>query len=149
MFECQNEAAYAYDWAQSDGSKNVKHASCWNIKGLPYKLDEVDLDEYSGKYFPSNIGPTASPSEYNNPKFPQTYKWKARGPTPSRLIQLAFHDCLRYKDGSGGCDGCLNWSGMGYASPRFKPTMHDMDETDNMFPPRWGLFIYGSDKYGK
>ena len=36
----------------------------------------------------------------------------------SRLIQLAFHDCLRYEDGSGGCDGCLNWAGMGYSSPR-------------------------------
>lgn len=131
MFECQNEAAYAYDWAQSDGSKNVKHASCWNIKGLPYKLDEVDLDEYSGKYFPSNIGPTASPSEYNNPKFPQTYKWKARGPTPSRLIQLAFHDCLRYEDDSGGCDGCLNWSGMGYVSPRVK------DQFQEKTPDEW------------
>ena len=36
----------------------------------------------------------------------------------SRLIQLAFHDCLKYEDGSGGCDGCLNWAGMGYSSPR-------------------------------
>ena len=33
-----------------------------------------------------------------------------------RLIQLAFHDCLRYEDGTGGCDGCLNWAGMGWNS---------------------------------
>ena len=36
----------------------------------------------------------------------------------SRLIQLAFHDCLKYEDGTGGCDGCLNWAGMGYIAPR-------------------------------
>jgi len=29
-----------------------------------------------------------------------------------KVIQLAFHDCLKYEDGSGGCDGCLNWTGM-------------------------------------
>ena len=26
---------------------------------------------------------------------------------------LSFHDCLRYADGGGGCDGCLNWHGVG------------------------------------
>ena len=31
---------------------------------------------------------------------------------------LSFHDCLRYKDGSGGCDGCLNWVGV---NERFDP----------------------------
>ena len=25
------------------------------------------------------------------------------------LIRLGFHDCLTYTDGTGGCDGCLNW----------------------------------------
>ena len=30
------------------------------------------------------------------------------------LMRLAFHDCLKYSDGSGGCDGCLNWEGMKY-----------------------------------
>ena len=34
------------------------------------------------------------------------------------MIQLAFHDCLKYEDGTGGCDGCLNWAGMGYIAPR-------------------------------
>ena len=27
-------------------------------------------------------------------------------------VRLAFHDCLKYADGTGGCDGCLNWSGV-------------------------------------
>lgn len=29
-----------------------------------------------------------------------------------KLVQLAFHDCLRYQDGTGGCDGCLNYKEM-------------------------------------
>ena len=29
--------------------------------------------------------------------------------TENSLIRLAFHDCVRYKDGTGGCDGCLNY----------------------------------------
>ena len=28
--------------------------------------------------------------------------------TEMALFRLAFHDCFAYKDGSGGCDGCLN-----------------------------------------
>ena len=40
-----------------------------------------------------------------------------------RLIQLAFHDCLRYEDGTGGCDGCLNWSGMGYSARKAFPNI--------------------------
>eukprot|EP00929_Paragymnodinium_shiwhaense_P093294 TRINITY_DN5343_c0_g1_i3.p1 TRINITY_DN5343_c0_g1~~TRINITY_DN5343_c0_g1_i3.p1 ORF type:complete len:495 (+),score=86.48 TRINITY_DN5343_c0_g1_i3:498-1982(+) len=31
---------------------------------------------------------------------------------PGTLLRLSFHDCLRYKDGTGGCDGCLNWHGV-------------------------------------
>ena len=30
-----------------------------------------------------------------------------------KVLRLTFHDCLKYEDGTGGCDGCLNWSGMG------------------------------------
>ena len=29
-----------------------------------------------------------------------------------RVLRLGFHDCLKYTDGTGGCDGCLNWKGM-------------------------------------
>ena len=32
------------------------------------------------------------------------------------VLRLGFHDCLKYKDGTGGCDGCLNWHGMGVKS---------------------------------
>ena len=27
---------------------------------------------------------------------------------------FSFHDCIRYADGTGGCDGCLNWHGVGH-----------------------------------
>ena len=33
------------------------------------------------------------------------------------LLRLVFHDCMRYTDGSGGCDGCLNWHGVGTQMP--------------------------------
>ena len=33
------------------------------------------------------------------------------------LFRLAFHDCFQYKDGTGGCDGCINWHNMGNRSP--------------------------------
>ena len=47
-----------------------------------------------------------------------------RRPKSSRVIQLGFHDCLKYKDGPegnsvDGCDGCLNWKGMDF---EFKET---------------------------
>jgi len=40
------------------------------------------------------------------------------GITAQKVLRLGFHDCMRYRDGSGGCDGCINWSGMG---SRFTP----------------------------
>merc|ERR1711971_723257 len=30
----------------------------------------------------------------------------------NKLLRLVFHDCIPYEDGTGGCDGCLNWTGM-------------------------------------
>ena len=33
--------------------------------------------------------------------------------TPAKLVRLAFHDCMPYADGTGGCDGCLMWTSVG------------------------------------
>ena len=33
-------------------------------------------------------------------------------PNAPKMLRLGFHDCLKYTDGTGGCDGCLNWEGM-------------------------------------
>lgn len=32
----------------------------------------------------------------------------------AKVLRLSFHDCLKYKGGIGGCDGCLDWHGVGY-----------------------------------
>ena len=51
-------------------------------------------------------------------------------------MRLVFHDCVRYTDGTGGCDGCLNWSGVGAdtPNPNFKEDYYQFDpvnQTDN------------------
>ena len=44
---------------------------------------------------------------------------------------------MRYADGSGGCDGCLSWSGVGYRFPddtetiKYKFRYDDIKETNN------------------
>ena len=35
----------------------------------------------------------------------------------AKVLRLTFHDCLKYTDGTGGCDGCLNWKGVGAEVP--------------------------------
>jgi len=37
--------------------------------------------------------------------------------TENKILRLAFHDCAKYTDGTGGCDGCLNWKGVGAEVP--------------------------------
>ena len=34
--------------------------------------------------------------------------------TPFIIYPSSFHDCVRYTEGGGGCDGCLNWHGVGH-----------------------------------
>ena len=34
-------------------------------------------------------------------------------PDVAKVLRLGFHGCLKYQDGSGGCNGCLNWDGVG------------------------------------
>ena len=38
-------------------------------------------------------------------------------PKAQKFLRLGFHDCLKYTDGTGGCDGCLNWEGVGSRFP--------------------------------
>ena len=69
----------------------------------------------------------------------ERYVWTHRGPRHSRLIQLAFHDCLKYADedgGGGGCDGCINWSEMGWTPPKlFKDGFKANDGEDDKGNP--------------
>ena len=41
----------------------------------------------------------------------RTFTWMDV-PDEGKVLRLGFHDCLKYEDGSGGCDGCLNWDGV-------------------------------------
>ena len=112
MMDCQQNSPR---WQLSDAWG--KH--CWfgadgkALDGLPDKFESPG-DEYSHDVVGVDIGPRRNYRNKNKPQSPINF-WK-RGPRPGLLIQLAFHDCLRYTDGSGGCDGCLNWAGMGYWS---------------------------------
>ena len=59
-------------------------------------------------------------------------------PTENKLFRLAFHDCIPYEDGTGGCDGCLNWEGMTDKTQNvFKKEHHyqgkPADKTNNQF----------------
>ena len=54
-------------------------------------------------------------------------------PTVGKVLRLGFHDCIKYQDGTGGCDGCLNWQGVGF---RFKDSPNEfkypnVGETNN------------------
>jgi len=56
--------------------------------------------------------------------------------TENTLMRLIFHDCMRYTDGTGGCDGCINWKGMHHEgpSPHSKDDYYKTEpiqETDN------------------
>jgi len=64
---------------------------------------------------------------YWTPENPKNKQWYVRSftradvmqaPTTRKLLQLAFHDCLKNIDANGnhfgGCDGCLNWEGMDF-----------------------------------
>ena len=54
-------------------------------------------------------------------------------PKAGTFLRLGFHDCLRYTDGTGGCDGCLNWAGMGFRRNDKKDSFSDPDvlQSDN------------------
>merc|ERR1712038_1977765 len=45
----------------------------------------------------------------------------SQAPSAAKILRLSFHDCLKYDDGTGGCDGCLDWHGMGVRYQKKKP----------------------------
>eukprot|EP00930_Biecheleria_cincta_P034655 TRINITY_DN2391_c0_g1_i4.p1 TRINITY_DN2391_c0_g1~~TRINITY_DN2391_c0_g1_i4.p1 ORF type:complete len:703 (+),score=68.91 TRINITY_DN2391_c0_g1_i4:67-2175(+) len=82
-------------------------------------------------------------------------RWSST-PNAAKVLRLGFHDCLKYTDGSGGCDGCLEWNGVGERYPRdqlerglfnksgdghnnglgYTATLLDRIYTDRTFPER-------------
>ena len=59
-------------------------------------------------------------------------------PTASKLLRLGFHSCLKYSDGTGGCNGCLSNKNIGL-DKRHNCTIHgggvnnspNINQTDN------------------
>jgi hypothetical protein len=45
-------------------------------------------------------------------------EWWNSAPTAAKVLRLGFHDCLKYTDGTGGCDGCLEYNGVGHRYSR-------------------------------
>jgi len=39
-------------------------------------------------------------------------KIQGASPSPEKVLRMGFHDCVKYSDGSGGCDGCMHFKGM-------------------------------------
>ena len=98
------------------------------------KVEEMlDQDNYKGFHIPhpqcsdTRVGAFVCNGDvfkmvYYDPTKSQMGNMNAigmRGPKTSRVIQLGFHDCLKYADGTdagavNGCDGCINWKGMGF-----------------------------------
>ena len=93
MMDCQFEAVIH----GKDG------LGCWAIEGLPEEL-RLDNEDNLGQYT-QNINKTINPdfgpeSTWANDNRQNNFKnrknkFNQRGPRHSRLIQLAFHDCLR------------------------------------------------------
>lgn len=83
------------------------------------------------------------------------FRWvdQNRPITEMALFRLSFHDCLTYKDGTGGCDGCLNWDKMGTNAPSPSTCQHQyekVNKTDNNGLDRLVIFlekIYSSTDY--
>lgn len=50
----------------------------------------------------------------------------------AKFIRLPFHDCLHYTDGTGGCDGCLNWESVGF---RFEGRVEERNYEDHERKP--------------
>lgn len=48
------------------------------------------------------------------PCIQHTNRYEGFGVDPSfrSLLRMGFHTCMKYKDGTGGCDGCLNFAGI-------------------------------------
>jgi hypothetical protein len=56
-----------------------------------------------------------------------------KGHWAPKALRLAFHDCLKYADGTGGCDGCLNWEGVDirFDDPPLLKRYDDVHQTSN------------------
>jgi len=101
----------------------------WSVNDLLIvraKLWRIFADDQAANIY-TNVPEPGLPTPNNNADL---------GMFAAKLLRLSFHDCIRYVDGSGGCDGCLNWSGVGVRYPsassiKYKFLYPDVNETNN------------------
>ena len=72
-----------------------------------------------GAYVPGTPGGAWTKQELMIVKA-KLYRMFGYGVEAPKAVRLGFHDCLKYADGSGGCDGCLNWHNVGNRVKDFK-----------------------------
>jgi len=87
---------------------------CWKSHPKAKVLADLskDLDEFSWPHEEGTLGPRIP--DKRKERGPHSRWGSDRSPTVAKLVQLSFHDCLRYEGGGGGCDGCINWKHMGH-----------------------------------
>jgi len=111
-------------WSQDD--LMVVRAKLWRLYGqekgspYPYTLPDNFFDKFG---------------------LPQSNDFEDLQHFAAKVVRLSFHDCVRYKGKQGGCDGCLNWHGVGHRFPglgnqealkyKFLEDMDDLKETNN------------------
>ena len=65
-----------------------------------------------------------------------TWPEKKSFPSAAKFLRLGFHQCLKFSDGTGGCNGCLNNHGMGLENRHTckdekRQDLPDQVQTDN------------------
>jgi len=90
--------------------------------GAPWSQQEIlDVKAKMRMIFKNPWGPMQKaleilgypPETYNTDRNSGGIYGSYRIPTAPKFLRLSFHDCVKYEDGTGGCDGCLDWEGVG------------------------------------
>lgn len=100
-------------WRFFDGSRGDYENAICELLGdeeYPCILERFNPNVYESCDSP-NMTPQSAPTDI---KCNGGSKKMSLGAIPStgKFLRLGFHDCWLYTDGTGGCDGCLNFEGM-------------------------------------
>jgi hypothetical protein len=85
--------------------------------GAPYECRQVETNNSCVRWSDNDEGQQSQA------------RYHAYMPITPKLLRLGFHDCLKYTDGSGGCDGCLNFKNMFH---RFEGGTMSLPDSDFM-----------------
>ncbi|CAE7669028.1 APX1 [Symbiodinium sp. CCMP2592] len=105
------EAGKAMDFHQdSQASETERAREVASLPGSAWTAQEIATVKRKLRRMMKN--PSKAISEANI----QVEKANRYEPNPAKVVRLVFHDCMKYTDGTGGCDGCLDWQGVGRRS---------------------------------